>query len=90
MPTVTSEHYKDKIAVYLKWYKDHGYPEDIPDEQEGDCDSKDRVPSWKRICKTLLRNDYWCKTLSFAPTKTASYERYRKLMKERREQWNLI
>jgi predicted phosphoadenosine phosphosulfate sulfurtransferase len=90
MPEKTSDHYKNKIAVYLHWCQVHGYPDGIPYEQEGDCDSKDNKPSWKRICKTLLRNDYWCKTLSFAPTKTSGYPRYQKLMKERREQWNLI
>lgn len=90
MPTKTSEHYKGKIAVYLKWYQDRDYPDGIPDEQHRDCDSKDRVPSWKRICKTLLRNDYWCRTLSFSPTKTSAYGRYQTMMKRRREQWNLI
>ena len=90
MPAKTSDHYKNKIAVYLHWCQEHGYPEGIPHEQEGDCDSKDNKPSWKRICKTLLRNDYWCKTLSFAPTKTSGYGRYQRLMKDRRERWNLI
>jgi len=84
MPEKTREHYKNKIAVFLHWYSGRGQP--VPDDGVMTKDA----PSWKRICKTLLRNDYWCKTLSFAPTKTASYERYRKLMKERREQWNLI
>lgn len=88
MPTTTSEHYKNKISVYLKWYKDRGIT--IPDTQPGDCGSTDNHPSWKRICKTLLRLDYWCRTLSFAPTKTSAYEKYLKLMKTRREEWNLI
>ena len=90
MPTKTSEHYKNKIAVYLRWNQLHGYPDGIPDQKDGDCDSKDRIPSWRRICKTLLRNDYWCKTLSFAPTKTSVYSRYLELMRERRDKWNLI
>lgn len=40
-------------------------------------------PSWTRICKALLRNDYWCKGLSFTQTKSASYERYMQVMKNR-------
>ena len=32
MPQKTAEHYRNKIAVYLRWYQTHGYPEDIPDE----------------------------------------------------------
>lgn len=88
MPTSTSEHYKNKISIYLKWYKDRDTV--IPDTQPNDCGSTDDHPSWKRICKTILRNDYWCRTLSFAPTKTSAYEKYLKLMKIRREKWNLI
>jgi predicted phosphoadenosine phosphosulfate sulfurtransferase len=28
-----------------------------------------RLPSWRRIVKVLLKNDYWCKGLSFSQTK---------------------
>ena len=87
MPTKTQDHFRDKIAVYLKWYEVRGYKGGIPDE--GPANDKDK-PSWTRICKALLRNDYWCKGLSFTQTKSESYERYKKLMKRRREQWNLI
>jgi len=88
MPIKTSNHYQNKIAVYLHWYQKHGYPEGIPDCLEGDLGSHD-IPSWRRICKTLLRNDYWCKGLNFSPTKTTSYEKYLKLMQKRRALWNL-
>lgn len=87
MPPSTKEHYKDKIAVFLKWYKTRGYPDDIPDEG-GICDKS--KPSWTRICKALLRNDYWCKGLSFSQHKSEAYERYCKMMKKRRSEWKLI
>jgi predicted phosphoadenosine phosphosulfate sulfurtransferase len=86
MPDNTREHYKNKIAVFLKWYNDRGYPNGIPDVG----DMKKGSPSWKRICKALLRNDYWCKGLSFTQTKPDAYANYQKLMKRRREKWNLI
>ena len=89
MPLATSEHYKNKIAVYLHWYSERGYME-IPDMQDGDCGSSDQLPSWRRISKILLRNDYWCRGLSFSPTKTHAYSDYLKLMKTRRESWQLI
>lgn len=87
MPSKTRDHFEDKIAVFLKWHADRGYSRGIPDE--GPANDKD-VPSWTRICKALLRNDYWCKGLSFTQTKSESYERYKKLMKRRRSTWNLI
>lgn len=87
MPPSTSEHYKDKIAVFLKWYADRGYPDGIPDEGS----ATDRAsPSWTRVCKALLRNDYWCKGLSFSQHKTEAFAKYQKLMKKRRAEWALI
>ncbi len=86
MPSNTEEHYRNKIAVFSKWYEDRGYPGGIPDAGE----MNDRnVPSWTRVCKALLRNDYWCKGLSFTQTKSESYERYLKVMKNRRLRWGI-
>lgn len=89
MPEKTAEHYRTKIAVYLRWYQTHGYPGDIPDEQERDLGVKE-LPSWRRICKTLLRNDFWCRMLSFSPTKVGHYERYLKRMRQKREEWGVL
>lgn len=89
MPEKTAEHYKNKIAIYLKWYQSRGYPETIPDEQEKDTGSKD-IPSWRRICKTLLRNDFWCRTLSFSPNKPRHYARYLQQMKKKRQEWRIM
>jgi len=85
LPDVTKEHYKDKIAVFLKWWYDRGFPNGIPDD--GPTDKS--APSWKRICKVLLRNDYWCKGLSFTQTKAGHYEAYKKVMKTRRKKWGI-
>lgn len=89
MPDKTAEHYKNKIAIYLKWFLTHGYTENIPDEQDKDLGAKD-IPSWRRICKTLLRNDYWCRTLSFSPNKTSNYKRYLELMHKKRREWGIL
>lgn len=90
MPEKTSEHYKGKIAVYLKWYRDRGYPDGIPDASDYNMEQKGKVPSWRRICRTLLRNDYWCKGIGFSPTKSSAYEKYMKLMKKRRTEWGIM
>lgn len=89
MPPATADHYRDKIAVYLRWWVTKGGLQDLPDEREGDTGAKD-IASWRRICKVLLRNDYWCKGLIFSPTKAAAYERYRKVMKNRRAKWGIF
>jgi len=90
MPDRTAEHYRDKIAVFLKWWQDRGYPSGIPDEVPADKEAARKEPSWRRICKTLLRNDYWCKGLSFTQTKSEQFERYRKVMQRRRQRWGIF
>lgn len=89
MPPKTAEHYKNKITIYLKWYRDRAYPDGIPDCIPHDLGAHD-IPSWRRICKVLLRNDYWCKGLCFSPTKTSAYDKYLALMKKRRQAWNIF
>jgi len=84
MPPPAREHYENKILVYLSWCNNNSVQ--LPDYQKGDTGSHD-VPSWRRICKCILKNDYWCKTLSFSPTKNSAYDRYRRLMRRRKQQW---
>lgn len=90
MPPQTKDHYEDKIAVFLHWWQAHGYPDGIPDEADIRLEAAKKVPSWKRVCKALLRNDYWCKGLSFTQTKSEAYEKYKKVMKRRRQAWGLF
>jgi predicted phosphoadenosine phosphosulfate sulfurtransferase len=89
MPPRTAEHYKNKIAVYLKWWKTRGYPDDIPHEADKKLEALGKAPSWRKIAKSILRNDYWCRWLGFSPTKTAAYQRYMDLMKRRRKEWKI-
>lgn len=86
MPPRTAEHFKNKIAVFLQWYRVRGYPNGIPDD--GSIEKGN--PNWKRICKALLRNDYWCKGLSFSQHKSTAYEKYLKVMRNRRQKWGIF
>lgn len=86
LPDKTKEHYENKILLFCKWWEDRGYPDGIPDEADLDLEMKRDVPSWRRICKTLLRNDYWCKGLGYTQHKSAAYQKYLDLMRRRREE----
>lgn len=90
MPRKTSEHYKNKIAVYLKWWKARGYPQDIPLEADRKLETQGKAPSWRKIAKSILRNDYWCRWLGFSPTKTSAYKKYTELMRRRRKEWQIF
>ncbi|MHA1620016.1 MAG: DUF3440 domain-containing protein [Promethearchaeota archaeon] len=70
MPRYEAAHYISKIRVFLKWWQDHGYPiERIPDTGPVRLESGKKIPSWRRVGKTLLKNDHLCKGLSFGQTK---------------------
>lgn len=99
MPSELADHYDDKISQFISWwhskavwYDEEGkvqfctghYGQTIPDEAPLKLEAEKKAPSWRRICKALLRNDYWCKGLSFSQTDSHAYQRYKKLMKARK------
>jgi predicted phosphoadenosine phosphosulfate sulfurtransferase len=85
MPDKTKTQFENKISVFNHWWLERGYPNGIPDEADYKMEAERLAPSWRRICKSLLRNDYWCKGLGFTQHKTEAYEKYLNLMKKRRE-----
>lgn len=69
MPPYLKKHYLQKIDKFLDYWKKHGYEHDIPQHMDPRLEANRTAPSWRRICKVLLKNDYWCKGLSFSQTK---------------------
>jgi predicted phosphoadenosine phosphosulfate sulfurtransferase len=90
MPTKTGIHYKNKIILFQKWWQEKGYPQGIPDEAAYEMEAARRAPSWRRVCKSLLRNDYWMKGLGFSQHKSGGYKKYLDLMERRKKQWHVI
>jgi predicted phosphoadenosine phosphosulfate sulfurtransferase len=86
IPEKTKEHYLNKIFTYIEWWKNRGYPNGIPDEGPYILESKKLIPSWRRICKSLLRNDFWMKGLGFTQHKTDAYKKYLELKKRQRNE----
>lgn len=69
MPSYLRDHYNAKINKFLEYWKKHGFPDSIPQTADARLEAQKKAPSWRRICKVLLKNDYWCKGLSFSQTK---------------------
>jgi predicted phosphoadenosine phosphosulfate sulfurtransferase len=90
MPPKTADHYKNKIAKYIQWYKERGYENGIPDYGDYRLEQLGKIPAWRQVAKTLLRNDYWCRNLGFSITKSSNYTKYLELMKRKRQEWNLF
>ena len=87
MPESVQEHYENKIILFQRWWKNKGYPNGLPDEVDYRLEQARKAPSWRRVCKSLLRNDYWCKGLGFSQQSSAGYVKYLELMKKRKEKW---
>ena len=87
MPPKTKEHFENKIILFRRWWEERGYPEGIPDEADYHMEAARKAPSWRRVCKALLRNDYWCKGMGFTQHKSEAYQKYLDLMRRRRKEW---
>lgn len=89
LPAPTRDHFVNRFQGFIKGWQGRGYHEGIPDEAPKVLEDKHWVPSWRRMCKVLLRNDHWCKGLGLTQPKSAAYDRYMKEFKiKKREKAN--
>jgi predicted phosphoadenosine phosphosulfate sulfurtransferase len=58
-----------KIKEYIKQWEKRCYSNGIPDEAP--VQIKDKVPSYKKICLSILKNDF--KDLGYYPKKSKYY-----------------
>ena len=73
LPKPTREHYIKRFRSFIKGWQTRGYTE-IPDEAPAVLEAKQWAPSWRRMAKCLLRNDYWCHSLGQAQPKSEAYQ----------------
>jgi predicted phosphoadenosine phosphosulfate sulfurtransferase len=83
MPAVTREHYVKRFNSWLKGWHSRGYRNGIPDVAPSELEKKYWAPSWRRMCKVLLRNDWWCKGLGMQQPKSLAYQRYMDIKRAR-------
>lgn len=91
MPPITRSHYTIRFKKFIHSWHQRGYVV-IPDESPRELENKCWAPSWRRMCRVLLRNDWWCKGLGQAQPKSEAYEKYKRIKKERKitpEIWTL-
>lgn len=80
MPKVTREHYAKRFKTFIEGWKGRGYKV-IPDEAPLVLENQHWAPSWRRMCKVLLRNDWWCKGLGLQQPKSEAYSKYLEIKK---------
>jgi len=82
MPKQTRDHYIKRFRSFIKGWRGRGY-DAIPDEAPKVLEDKQWAPSWRRMCKVLLRNDWWCKGLGLTQPKSEAYAKYLVIKKAR-------
>lgn len=85
LPDVSKDHYIERFKAHIKGWRKRGYLGDIPDSAPLELENKQWVPSWRRLCKVLLRNDWWCKGLGMTQPKSEAYGQYLKMKKRSKE-----
>lgn len=83
MPPPTRAHYIPRFQKFIISWKRRGY-DIIPDEAPPELEAKQWAPSWRRMCKVLLRNDYWCKGLGQTQPKSEAYKRFKEIKKQKK------
>jgi predicted phosphoadenosine phosphosulfate sulfurtransferase len=82
MPKKTRDHYSARFKKFIAGWKQRGY-DTIPDEAPHELEVKCWAPSWRRMCKVLLRNDYWCKGLGQTQPLSDSYQKFKEIKAKR-------
>ena len=85
MPEKTRNHYHKRFKKFIHSWRDRGYSS-IPQEAPLELENKCWVPSWRRMCKVLLRNDYWCKGLGQTQPKSEAYGKFLDIRNEKKKQ----
>lgn len=88
LPDKTAEHYKFRFRKFIYGWKKRGYSE-IPDQAPHDLEVKQWAPSWRRMARCILRNDYWCKGLGQTQPLSEAYEKFKEIKKLRKEKEKL-
>lgn len=80
MPPYLKDHYLTRINKFINWWRKQGVVQ-IPNVADTTLEARKAAPSWRRVCKVLLKNDYWCTGLSFSRNKKEMEKQQRLILK---------
>jgi len=76
LPKPMQDNYRSRFTKFIASWKKRGYSA-IPDEAPHDLEVKQWAPSWRRMCRCILRNDYYCKGLGQTQPKSEAYGKFK-------------
>jgi predicted phosphoadenosine phosphosulfate sulfurtransferase len=83
LPVKMQSHYKERFIKFIVGWIKRGY-DFMPDQAPHDLEVKCWAPSWKRMGRCILRNDYYCKGLGQTQPKSEAYEKFKAIKTKRR------
>lgn len=83
LPKKMQKHYRERFVKFISGWKQRGYDK-IPDEAPHDLEVKCWAPSWKRMARCILRNDYYCKGLGQTQPLSEAYEKFKAIKAKRK------
>jgi predicted phosphoadenosine phosphosulfate sulfurtransferase len=89
LPKKTRDNYINRFKKFIVGWKKRGY-ETIPDEAPHDLEVQCWAPSWKRMARCILRNDYYCKGLGQTQPKSEAYKKFKAIQLKNRYEKKLI
>lgn len=87
LPPHMRDHFSIRFKKFIIGWHSRGYKQ-IPDEAPPELEAKCWAPSWRRMCKVLLRNDYWCKGLGQSQPKSEAWKKYKQMKLEKKQVGN--
>lgn len=82
LPGKMQVHYKERFNKFIVGWKKRGYDK-IPDQAPHELEVKCWAPSWKRMARCILRNDFYCKGLGQTQPLSDAYGKYKDIKKKR-------
>lgn len=83
LPKPMRENYRERFTKFMSQWKKRGYTT-IPDAAPHDLEVKQWAPSWRRMCRCILRNDFYCKGLGQTQPKSEAYGKFKDMQKIRK------
>ncbi len=75
---------RSKIKKYIKEWEKKGYQSGIPDEAPNELEKLNIVPSYRKICIALMKNENNLESLGFSRKKTLVYSELKRIEIEQR------
>jgi len=84
LPKKMQDNYRERFKKFIVCWRKRGYLA-IPDEVPRSLETKQWAPSWRRMTRCILRNDYYCKGLGQTQPKSEAYGKYLSIRDSRKE-----